>query len=344
MGWASLLADSVKNPFTSFLGENANAIRGAGVGIASGTDFNTGLSNAAQYAAQGAQKDDAFATQKKEEAKRQEQLQKAVDNYRNAGMADIADWLSTTGPDGLDLAAQQFWKRKEPGYGQAAPTPMEFRDVNGDIIGLDPYAGTSQVVYDGPDAAATGDSYTLGPGQVRYGANNQVVATGPTKPSGSMDSTTKKELFEAADAVTAGDYVLSALDEALKLNDKAFDGPTADIRGDGMALFGNEEGVATSRLKNVTTELALSQLKTVFGSMPTEGERKILLELQGSVNQPRLVRDAIFKRAKTMAERRIEDNKRKAEALRSGEYFGPGYDGGGAAPANVDDILTKYGL
>lgn len=119
MGWASLLADSVKNPFTSFLGDSANAIRGVGVGLASGTDLNTGMANAAQYAAQGAEKDDAFATQKKEEAKRQEQLQKAVDNYRNAGMADIADWLSTTGPDGLDLAAQQFWKRKEPGYAQA---------------------------------------------------------------------------------------------------------------------------------------------------------------------------------------------------------------------------------
>lgn len=117
MGWASLIADSVKNPFTSFLGDSANAIRGVGVGLASGTDLNTGMANAAQYAAQGAQKDDAFATQKKEEAKRQEQLQKAVDNYRNAGMADIADWLSNTGPDGLDLAAQQFWKRKEPQTG-----------------------------------------------------------------------------------------------------------------------------------------------------------------------------------------------------------------------------------
>ena len=58
---------------------------------------------------------------------------------------------------------------------------------------------------------------------------------------------------------------------------------------------------------------------------PTEGERKILLELQGSVNQPRAVRDAILKRAKVMAIRRIEDNKRKADAIRSGAYFEEGY-------------------
>lgn len=152
-----------------------------------------------------------------------------------------------------------------------------------------------------------------------------------------MDPTTKKELFEAEDAAKAGDYVLSALDEAISLNDKAYDGPTADLRGDATSIWGDEAGVATARMKNVTTELALSQLKTIFGSMPTEGERKILLELQGSVNQARPVRAAILKRAREMAERRIADNKAKADALRSGGYFEEGY----GQPATIPTVSDQ---
>jgi hypothetical protein len=157
-----------------------------------------------------------------------------------------------------------------------------------------------------------------------------------------MDTTTKKELFEADDAAKAGEYVLSALDEAILLNDKAYDGPFADVRGDTTALVGDESGIATARMKNVTTELALTQLKTIFGSMPTEGERKILLELQGSVNQARPVRAGILKRARELAERRIADAKAKAGGLRSGDYFEDGY--GGGAGADVDAILQQYGV
>lgn len=147
-----------------------------------------------------------------------------------------------------------------------------------------------------------------------------------------MDATTRKELFDAEDAVTAGDYVLSALDRALELNQSAVDGPFAGERAYAGAMIpdigvgdGNTQDHATLEFKNITTELALNQLKTIFGAMPTEGERKILLELQGSVDQPKAVRESILQRARVMAERRIADNRQKADALRSGGYFQPGY-------------------
>jgi hypothetical protein len=313
---------------TNWLDPRRNALIGLGAGIASGQDLGQGVALGLQYGQQGRQVDDANAIRAKEEAERQRQIAEAAalkskyaEFFTQQGRPDIARGIA----DGIvepGAAYMDFIKPKEP-------TKMEFRDVNGDIIALDPYSGKSSMAYDGPDAALSGDPYTLGPGQMRFGPDNKVVAEGPAKPTGSMDAATKKELFEAEEAVTAGDYVLSALDEVINLNDKAYDGPGADMRGDAMALFGNEDGVATSRVKNLTTELALSQLKTIFGSMPTEGERKILLELQGSVNQPRPVRAAIYKRAKEMAERRIADNKRKAQGLRSGEFFQEGYGSGG---------------
>lgn len=150
----------------------------------------------------------------------------------------------------------------------------------------------------------------------------QKATTAATRP---MSPTTQKELFEAEDSVNAGAFVVDALQQALALNDAAYEGPFSDLRGDAAALTNIPGGKETSLLKNLTTELALNQLKATFGAAPTEGERKILMELQGSVNQPRSVRQDIFKRALDLANRRIAINRQKADALRSGEYFQSGY-------------------
>jgi hypothetical protein len=68
----------------------------------------------------------------------------------------------------------------------------------------------------------------------------------------------------------------------------------------------------------------LESLKATFGGMPTEGERKVLLEVQGSSSQPDAVRQKIFKRARELASRRIDFNKRRALELRGGSFYEPG--------------------
>jgi|SRR5215217_1272657 len=155
-----------------------------------------------------------------------------------------------------------------------------------------------------------------------------------------MNSTIQKELFEADEAVQAGQAVLQGLDRAMELSPQAYDGPWADQRSYGASMFGDQGGIATQELKNVVTSQALESLKAVFGGMPTEGERKILLEIQGSVDQPKPVREAIYKRARQAAERRIAENARKAAALRSGQYFEDGYSAQTAPASNV----TSNGL
>ena len=78
---------------------------------------------------------------------------------------------------------------------------------------------------------------------------------------------------------------------------------------------------ATLNLDNILQSQALPQLKAIFGGMPTEGERKILLDVQGSSSQPPKVRAEIFKRAEKAINDRLTFSKDKAQRLRAGTYF-----------------------
>jgi hypothetical protein len=147
-----------------------------------------------------------------------------------------------------------------------------------------------------------------------------------------MNATSMKEVFEADEGAQASSNVIQSLDTALGMNDKAYSGLGAQTRGYLTSLYGAEGGEATENLQNVVTQQVLENLKATFGGMPTEGERQILLEVQGSVSKAPEVRKQIFERAKVAAQRRLEFNRAKAEGLRSGEYFQPGYSGSQAAP------------
>ena len=69
-----------------------------------------------------------------------------------------------------------------------------------------------------------------------------------------------------------------------KLSPKAASGPYALERGRWAALarFSRGGGKETVELHNIVATNAVEQLKAVFGGNPTEGERKILIDLQGS--------------------------------------------------------------
>ena len=92
----------------------------------------------------------------------------------------------------------------------------------------------------------------------------------------------------------------------------------------GAALPGaiEPEGAqATIEFDMLLKQQVLPQLKSIFGAAPTEGERKILLELQGSSSLPRAVRNKILDRAIAAAQRRMAMDRQEEEALISGSYF-----------------------
>ena len=102
----------------------------------------------------------------------------------------------------------------------------------------------------------------------------------------------------------------------------------ADTRA---SLAGNlgldkERSKNTAMLNNIMTSNALDALKSTFGAAPTEGERKILLDIQGSVNLPAKQREAIYTRALQAATKRLNTNQKKADAIRGGSYTSSEYN------------------
>lgn len=146
-----------------------------------------------------------------------------------------------------------------------------------------------------------------------------------TTPSGKpikLSATAEKELFEADDNIKAGNSTIGLLKQALELNDKAYSGYFAKGRAVVRSnLPGDSEAAdATVNLDNIMTSQALESLKSTFGGAPTEGERKILLDIQASADKTPKQREELIKRAIQASEQRLVFNTNKAKSLRSGTY------------------------
>ena len=139
-----------------------------------------------------------------------------------------------------------------------------------------------------------------------------------------LTATDKKAIIEADEYQNIGNDAISNLKQAIELNDKGYSGPAASTRGYLSSQFGSESGVATQDIENLVQTQAVAQLKQIFGGQPTEGERQILLDLQGSVSAAPKVRKAIWERAIKAAQHRLDLAKDQSEGIRSGSYFKPG--------------------
>jgi hypothetical protein len=164
--------------------------------------------------------------------------------------------------------------------------------------------------------------------------NQQFILTGkfPREDAQPLTATDKKAILEADDAVMAATNVIGNLNKIKELSKKAFEGPLAGTRGYIGSLVGNEAATATSEMDNLITTNALQQLKSIFGGNPTEGERAILLKIQGASSQPDVVRQKIFDQAIQLAQRRLEFEKQRADALRGGTFYKPGQTGSETQP------------
>jgi hypothetical protein len=162
----------------------------------------------------------------------------------------------------------------------------------------------------------------LTPGTPEYQARVKALA-GEGKGM-NLSAQEQKELFEAEDVVKSGESVILNLSKAKELSPKAYEGFGAGARrtiARNIPGAGNSEGVtATTELETLVGENSLSQLKAIFGGAPTEGERKILLDLQGSISMSDAERQKIYDRALKAAARRVKSNQEKMERIRKGSY------------------------
>lgn len=358
----------------SGLARNSNALIGLGSGLLSGDTFATGLAMGGSGWRGGAEQDDAYATAERERKKREETVARTAAAVRSMGTAggNLAEMIES----GAIEPGEGYWKAME--YQRAAQSENQALARNrGNASYLtDPAlkAAVESGQMDFGDAykmqlagSNGGDAPTVveifdpntGMPQKGYMQGSNFVPLGGTKAApgttGDLSATETRELFSTEENIQAANNVISALDTALDLNDKSASGWGAEqFAGIGAnlpdwvpGLGGNETRDAnTLQLKNVVTEQALSQLKLTFGAAPTEGERQILLDIQGSVNQPQEVRKRIFDRAKELAIKRLQFNEGKKQRIQAGAYGSvqqpgqqPALQGGadqGAAPTAVN--------
>jgi hypothetical protein len=146
----------------------------------------------------------------------------------------------------------------------------------------------------------------------------------------------------ADNALMANQQVLGTLKDAKRLSSNAFSGFAPLQRAEVGAqipdylpgMTSNQRAQDTLLLHNKVISQAVDQLKATFGGNPSEGERKILLDLAGSLNSPDSVRQKIYDDAIEYAQKRIEKNKRQAEGIRAGTYYTPGGGGTGSGSAS----------
>ncbi len=129
----------------------------------------------------------------------------------------------------------------------------------------------------------------------------------------------------------------TALADASEYSKKAFAGPLATQRGAvaGVTGMNTEAAIATREFNAIMTGQALSQLRVIFGGNPTEGERKILLDMQASAQMSQPEREALLKRAQRAVDMRMQDTERKLQSIVRGDYsqVQRGYTPPAAAPS-----------
>lgn len=195
--------------------------------------------------------------------------------------------------------------REDPNTGEIVTTEIGEAPAN-----LKPIPGVTsnqQPVFMGPD----GPVDALGNPVVQFDVKAKPVT-----------ATEQKEIFELEDNITSGLGTVKSLEEALSLNQQAYEGSLANWRKTVGQLFGSDDPryVATENFDNIIMTNALSSMKAIFGGNPTEGERAALRELQAISSKSRPVREAILRRALAAVKARIARGTSRLQGLKGGDY------------------------
>ena len=147
------------------------------------------------------------------------------------------------------------------------------------------------------------------------------VTSFDTKPR-ALSSKEQTLLVQSEDVLASADDTLGKLRRVMELNPKALEGSLTGFRKQVGSLFSSDDPayVATEELDNTLSSMALSMLKSTFPGAVTEGERKALLDLQGSSSLPRAARERIYRNAFAAAQTVSARARDRIQKARSGFY------------------------
>lgn len=163
-------------------------------------------------------------------------------------------------------------------------------------------------------------------GNFQIGPDGKISQIGGSGTTINLNSASNQEAIRSADqALQGAQAAIGALDRALALNEQAASGQFAGIEQMLDRVIAPDQAAATTEMNTLIMGTALDQLKAIFGGNPTEGERKILLDMQGIGNMTRAERAAVLRNARAAAERRLALAQAQSQDLRSGDYYKEGY-------------------
>jgi hypothetical protein len=135
-------------------------------------------------------------------------------------------------------------------------------------------------------------------------------------------STEMRQIIQTEDIVNNRLAGIRSVQDALGLNQQAYEGSLAGGRAALARLFSSDDPayVATEQLEQLVKSGALADLKATFGGNPTEGERKALLELQANITKPRAVREKFLRRLLQEMQIGLGNQTKRLEDLKTGQY------------------------
>ena len=141
----------------------------------------------------------------------------------------------------------------------------------------------------------------------------------------------KSETEEIRDA---SDQALADLKQAYKLNENSFDTSLVDLAQRKVLEAAGSKDIKlsnTREMENLLSRSAVGKLKSSFGGNPTEGERKILLDLEGIGAKSVEERNKIMKNAYSALKIKREQQQKRLNEISQGLYrdAAPASSGGG---------------
>ena len=128
---------------------------------------------------------------------------------------------------------------------------------------------------------------------------------------------------ETEEIIGNADQALKDIQQAYKLNPNTFDSSLMD-KGTRLLLENTSSNdpkvVATRTMENLLSKEAVGKLRASFGANPTEGERAILLQLEGINSKSREERAAIMRNTYEALKASILRNKKRLNEINAGLY------------------------
>lgn len=272
------------------------------------------------------------------------QLQSGAESQREAALRQLREQYEVAGEEFRLAGLEGERKAIEPlirTYGALAkPKPLQnvgMEVINGKLVVVRANPDTGELIKeeigDAPQNLMPVPGVTAQGQPVFRGAKGIVTAAGqpvtqfdpketkPEKPR-APSSTEMRQIIQTEDLVNNRMAAIRSMQEALSLNQQAYDGSISGARMTLGRLFSSDDPtyVASEQLENLVRTGGLSNLKALFGANPTEGERKAAEALQAGLDKPRAVREKLLRRLLQEMQIALRDQTKRLEGLKTGQY------------------------